>query len=123
MVEKYGVTIFTDALDDGEVRTQVESYVRFAVDIDNLADDDFFQDYSELYDCIVPGDLNPNWTASQLVDLLKRHSREVIDVVERQLIKHNRSMVKVTLPSSCLLRLVATGRHMQNKRSDYVTLK
>ena len=42
LVEKYGVDIFLDSLDEGDPRTQAESHIRFAIEIHSSSDDDLF---------------------------------------------------------------------------------
>ena len=53
----YRVDIFTDPLPEGDARTMVVSYVRFARRRSATLDDDsFFHEFQELYDCILEDD-------------------------------------------------------------------
>lgn len=118
--ERYGKDIFIDHLAEGEARTQAESYVRYAIEIDSSSDDSLFQRFGELYDCILPDDPNPDNTARKLISLLRRHAEQVLSVTKDILQQHATSFVKGNLPSTCLLRLVATGSHLRSPRSAYV---
>jgi 7-cyano-7-deazaguanine synthase in queuosine biosynthesis len=120
LVERYGKDVFIDELNEGDQRTQVESYVRFALSIDGSSDEDLFKQYPQLYDCIVSDDPDPSGTAHKLVELLRRHSSEVLGVVKEQLQTHSTELLRGTLPESCLIRLVASGEHLRDPKNIYV---
>lgn len=118
--EKYGVDIFLDPLEDGDPRAQAESYIRFAIEIEGASDDDLFQRYGELYDCILPDDPNPDSTARDLLALLRRHADQVLGVTRSYVQRYAMNFLKGELPSTCLLRLVTAGEHLRSPRSVYV---
>jgi 7-cyano-7-deazaguanine synthase in queuosine biosynthesis len=120
LVEKYGVDIFLDPLEEGDPRAQAESHVRFAMEIHDSSDDDLFARYGELYDCILPGDPNPDRTARDLLALLRRHADQVLGVIESYVQRCAMSFLKGELPATCLLRLVTAGDHLRSPRSVYV---
>jgi hypothetical protein len=121
LVERYGVDIFTQELKEGDQRTQCESYVRFALNIDSLSDDGLFTEYPQLYDCIAANDPHPPSTAHRLAALMRRHSREVLDVVEKQIQDHVSELLRGSLPETCLIRLVSSGEHLRDLRNVYIT--
>jgi len=118
--ERYGTDIFVDSLAEGEARTQAESYVRFAIEIDSFSDDALFQHFGELYDCVLPEDPNPDKTAHNFLDLLRHHTNEVLSVIGTQVQLHAMNFLKGQLPAACLLRLVTAGEHLRSPRSVYV---
>jgi 7-cyano-7-deazaguanine synthase in queuosine biosynthesis len=118
---RYETDIFSDALKEGFDRTQAESYVRFASQIDSLGDDDIFEKIPQIMDAITPNDTNPDDTASKLVDLLRRHSAETRQVIKDQLLNHNDQLYDGTLPDTCLLRLVVSGSNSKNDKIEYIT--
>lgn len=116
LAERYELDIFREPLPDGGARTLAESYVRFALDVQRLTDDDFFLGFQELSDCILPDDPRPAETAQALVDLVRRHASNTIRTMESQLAKNTSDLVAGTLPPTCLVRLVASGQHMEDSR-------
>jgi 7-cyano-7-deazaguanine synthase in queuosine biosynthesis len=109
LAERYDVDIFTDALPEGEARTVAESYVRLARNIDALPDEEFFDGYPQLYDCIDANDPAPHETARHLVALLKRHATSVLGVTADMVSRHSRDLVIGAIPESSLLRLAVGG--------------
>lgn len=119
LVERYEQDIFVQSLKKGNDRAQAESYVRFAYRIEQLSDEGVFREFPQLYECILPTDLDAPRTAERLVDLLKRHAREVVKVMETQIVAHAGNLVRGTLAEHCLIRLVATGDHLKDPRDKY----
>ncbi len=120
LVEKYGVDVFLDSLEEGDPRTQAESHIRFAIEIHGSSEDDLFARYGELYDCILPDDPNPDTTARDLLALLRRHADQVLGVIESYVQRYAMSFLKGELPAACLLRLVMAGEHLRSPRSVYM---
>jgi 7-cyano-7-deazaguanine synthase in queuosine biosynthesis len=116
---RYKVDIFNDPIEDGVDRTLVVSYVRFAKEVEQMALEDIFREFSELDDCIIPGDKNVAQTAKELADLLHRHSIQVCNVMREKLRENVNSLFEVSLPESCLVRLIAAGGHNQDPRKDF----
>ena len=116
---RYEKDIFSSALKEGNERTYAEQYVRFATELDKLTDDDFFDRFPELFDCILPEDRDADTTASNLIALLRRHAKEVREVIKKQLEKHSDNLVDGKLPDTCLLKLVASGSHLKSDKKEY----
>ena len=119
LVERYGKDIFTHELKEGDQRTQAESHVRFALNIDRLSDDNLFGEYPQLYDCIAASDLHPAGTAQKLIALLRRHSNEVLNVAQEQIQIHASELLRGTLPDTCLIRLIGSGEHLRDPKRVY----
>ncbi len=119
IVERYGVDIFTQEISEGADRTLVESYLRFAYEIENLTDDDIFQEYPELVDCVIPGDRKVESTAKLWISLLRRHSGQVSQVMRNKIRDYAVSLFTASLPDSCLIRLVTSGSHIRDQRSQF----
>ena len=80
--------------------------MRFANELSRYTDDGFFLRFPELYDC-VPNDATQKKVALSIASLLKRHSETVLRVMEDQLTRFKRQLVRGQLPNMCLTRLVA----------------
>ena len=98
----YGLDIFTDPLPDGEGRKVPMLYRQFARDTMNLGDDEMANHYPELLNCLDPE--NP-LSLSSIIDVLRRHAREVLQVMEDQIVMHKRALAQGDLPATSLLRL------------------
>jgi 7-cyano-7-deazaguanine synthase in queuosine biosynthesis len=106
LAERYGIDIFISALPEGEARTVAESYVRFARRVHEARDEELFDLFPQLFDCIVPSAGAPDRVASELTAMLHRHAASVLDVTSRMVTRHSSDLATGTLPSSCLLRMV-----------------
>lgn len=98
----YGVDIFTGALPDGEGRKIPVLYRQFARDTLDLSDDEMATHFPELLSCLDPE--NP-LSLSSVIDVLRRHAREVLQVMEDQIVMHKRALAQGDLPATSLLRL------------------
>ena len=103
----YEVDIFRDELGEGEPRVIATSYVRLALHLERLAEDEFFLEFPQLYECIT--DQHSEKQARELIEMLKRHAQEVLAVMRGQVARHADDIVRGTLPATCLVRLVPTG--------------
>ena len=106
LAERYGTDIFINELPEGEARTVAESYVRFARRVHEAGDEELFDLFPQLFDCIVPSAAAPDRVASELTAMLHRHAASVLDVTSRMVTRHSSDLATGTLPSSCLLRMV-----------------
>lgn len=109
--KRYSLDVFTHELHQGEQRTVSESLVRHARTVSGLAADDLITEYPQVEDALDIGDPNINRTALQLIDLVQRHARQVLGVVDLMISRHSAALAAGTLPADCLLRLVAGGDH------------
>lgn len=109
LVERYGLDIFSESISEGEDRTQVEIFVGFAQQLENLSDDDIFLEYPELHDCIIADDIHAVQTAKKYIDLLRRHSVEVHNVITTKIRQFSDQLYRGDLPASSLIRLIGAG--------------
>ena len=116
LAERYGRDIFTDELPEGRDRTVAESYIRFALDIKKKTPDDLFTDFPQLYDCLDMNGPQVDHTAETLVNLLTRHADQTYAVMSRRIREHAEDLTEVSLPATCLVRLVVSGRHLEDMR-------
>jgi 7-cyano-7-deazaguanine synthase in queuosine biosynthesis len=102
--ERYRTDVFRDAL-QGDGLTLAESYVRFARNVYGLSEEQLFDEYPQLNDCILPEDPRPDVTAQELAGMIKRHAGEILWVMEEQVSKARSDLVKHTLPATCLIQI------------------
>lgn len=115
--ENYKVDIFRQGLSPGKDQTMALSYTRFATEVEELDETGLFFRFSELAECLDPGDPYCNSIAQQLVALVKRHATAVIRVVEEQIAAAKGELARDSLPANCLLRLIA-GPHISGTLPD-----
>lgn len=118
--ERYEVDIFRDSLAEGNQRTMAESYVGFALKVRDTQPEHMFDEYPQLADCLLPTDPHPGRTAEQLIDLLIRHAKTVIHVMGEQVGHCTDDLVSGTLPESSLVRLVVSGKHLEDIRARVI---
>ena len=105
--DRYELDLFVQSLRDGEPRTIAESFVRFARKIHDVPEETLFDEFPQLFDCILPTDVTPHQTALDATTMLKRHASNVLDVVATMIARNRHELAENSLPSDCLLRLVA----------------
>ena len=114
IVERYAIDIFTEAIPEGEDRAQAHIFIGFAQNLETLSNDEIFNEYPELLDCIVSNDPNANQTAKSYINLLRRHSKQVRDVMRAKVVHYADRLYEASLPDSSLVRLVASGQLLEN---------
>lgn len=120
MVERYEIDIFRHSLPEGVPRTHAENYVRFAHQLER-ADDigPFFTEFPAAYDAVPDTGFAPEFT-QKLFDLFQRHQKLVNGAIEKQLQRNLKDIRRGTLPSDCLLRIVATADALIDPCVKYV---
>jgi 7-cyano-7-deazaguanine synthase in queuosine biosynthesis len=101
--ERYRIDLLTGARDEGTDRAMAESYVKTATDVLKIAENEFFCKYPEIGRTLsyLDGEADGNFT--KILDLHKRHAREVANVVDDGVRKYATAIREGTLPDSCLL--------------------
>lgn len=105
--DRYKVDIFRQDIPEGKDRTMATSYVRFANEVSELDGESIFERFGELYDRIDPSAPEAEEVAEALAALLKRHADAILKVMEDQLTEAKPEIVRQTLPTACLIRLIA----------------
>jgi 7-cyano-7-deazaguanine synthase in queuosine biosynthesis len=110
----YEKDIFTTELEEGEERTHGENYVRSALKIEKMNDSAFFQQFPELQDSLNSLDGGANKVATEIYSLFKRHSSQVLNVVDLKWKEHGLDYIRNNLPPHCLVSMIAQQYHSKN---------
>lgn len=102
----YQLDIFRQSLPAGPARKLAVSYYQLALTASRVATDDFFDEYPQLYDCVLPDDPHVASTGQALVAMLKAHAANTLEVIELELERAKRELARGVAPKDCLLRLV-----------------
>ena len=105
LAERYGVDIFRHSLPEGPARSLLISYITFARQVRKASPDDLFNLFPQLADCILSGDPDPGQTAGVVTDLLQRHAKTTLGVLEEQIIGQGAMAAAGELPQDGLLTL------------------
>jgi len=114
LAELYGADIFSQPLPEGDPRTLALSYVRFARQILKTPEDDLFNEFPQLYDCILPDDPHPEETAKSFVELLKRHAATVLKVLQAEMSRLGSEIAAGDLPTTSLVGLAVSPAESPN---------
>lgn len=119
LAERYQKDIFSSALANGEERTHAENYMRFAVELTDLTEDQFLLRYPEIQDTVpvLPG--TSDQVAKDLIDLHKRHSDAVLKVVKRQNDRYWCDLIGGRLPDSCLIAMLGRLEHLRDDKAAF----
>ncbi len=105
----YEVDLLTGARADGADRTMAESFVRHALELHRMTEREFMGRFAgELARAVTcfPG-IPTSKAAGTILDLHHRHAAAVQSVLEEGYRRHAGDLAAQTLPSTCILRLVA----------------
>jgi hypothetical protein len=107
--EMYEVDLLTGERENELDRTMAESYVRHALELNDLTDRSFMSRFggeaARVVACVPR--MPAGEVAHAMLDLHHRHAVAVRSVLEDGFRQHARALAGQTLPSSCILRLVA----------------
>ena len=109
--EAYEVDIFTQPLLDGEPRIMVTSYFRRSLRMYDLTEEQIFNEYPQLAECLDPLSKTVAEDGLELVRMHQRHAEGVISVMRSQIAGHADELAKGVLPVTCLVRLCAAGEN------------
>ena len=118
-ITSYEKDIFINELNEGEERTQVESYIRSAIKINKMNDYNFFIEFPELQETLKYFGASIDDTASKIYGLFKRHAVEVIEVSVEKGKEYWSKLINKELPENCLINLLARNTHLNEPMSDY----
>ncbi|MEO8538116.1 MAG: hypothetical protein ABI577_00130 [bacterium] len=102
----YAVDIFADELKDGIDVTVPVSFVRFAGQILDSNEEQFWADHEECGDAILPDDRDSGRTAAALIATLRRHADGVVRVMREQVVAHSTEIATGALPARSLISLM-----------------
>lgn len=116
---RYQKDVFTSALVSGEERTHAENYVRFAVELASLTEDQFILRYPDIQDAVVALPSVTDQVARDFVNLHKRHSQAVLKVIKIQSDLRWPDFIAGRLPESCLIAMLGRLEHLRNDRAAF----
>jgi hypothetical protein len=105
--EAYGVELFTGERPAGADREMALAYVQAATEIDRLDDLAFFERYGEVQRAVGFFPDPTDAVAERILGLHRRHAAGICGVLEEALRARASSLLRASLPPSCLLCLVA----------------
>ena len=114
----YKVDLLTGAREKGEETTLVESFVRSARDILNLSDAGFFEKFGETSRIIRHLEGSTNENAQRILDLHRRHAREVDSVLVNGTKEHARELSEGRLPDTCLIVLGLPSKYRIRRKKE-----
>lgn len=118
--EMYKIDLLTGEQKEGIDKTMVESYVRTAVEIDQMGDDgvEFFSHFGEATRTI--RHLREHGTvdevATKIFDLHKRHANQARCVLVRALKDYANEITAGILPESCVVALAVSPKYKQSHK-------
>jgi 7-cyano-7-deazaguanine synthase in queuosine biosynthesis len=118
---RYHQDLFLDVLDPWHRAMTAYSYVRFARMWVTLADQEALARFPQFLDLVTENDPDPEHTIWEALDLMRRHTASVMQVVTGQLKAHVDDLVAGTLPAGSLLGKVAGEQH--GRRAPQTTLQ
>ena len=103
--EMYKVDLLKGARETGEDKTMLESYVRTATLVTKMTEMEFFSHFGETSRVISHLDGTSSENAEKILDLHRRHAKQICGVVDKAIGEHAKEIREETLPASCLLIL------------------
>lgn len=103
--EMYKVDLLKGARELGEDRTMLESYVRTATLVNKMTEMEFFPHFGETTRIISHLDGTSSENAEKILDLHRRHAKQICGVVDKAIGEHAKEIREEILPASCLLIL------------------
>lgn len=118
---RYQRDLFTEPLQTELKRMTAISYVRFARTISQLNEDALLLDYPQVFDAVIPGQLDGEEVLRNAINVVQHQSEIVLDVVNAKLAEHLPRLSAGTLPADSLLGLVAAD--LPGRRGPEMTVR
>jgi 7-cyano-7-deazaguanine synthase in queuosine biosynthesis len=116
--EMYKVDLFRGAREKLEDKTMIESYVRTATLINKMTDFEFFTHFGEATRVFAHLEGTADENAARILDLHKRHAKEICGVIEDAIKDHAHEILNEALSPSCLLILALPESYRGSKESQ-----
>lgn len=116
----YEKDFFLDSLDEGIDRQIPIEYVRSAIEIYNMGENQFFEKYSKLNEVIDSIHLPSNECAEKIYELFKRHAAEVINVLNSKYQEHSSDFLSGRLPGNCLISITHRLSHLAKPIDEFI---
>jgi len=105
--DKYNIDLLTGYRNEKGEINMAANYVKFARDFKNLTKERFVTDHPQIASALAEfPDLTSAEAEDKIFDLYKRHSDDVMNVMEQGLEEHKERVVDGTLPSTSLLSVL-----------------
>ncbi|MCB9848768.1 MAG: hypothetical protein H6814_10185 [Phycisphaeraceae bacterium] len=120
---QYGVDLLVGERGKGENRIMMASYLETAQQIVRMKEAEFFSRYGEAARAIRHVGLPDEEAARQIFNLYKRHSEQVISVIDDSVAQNSSPIRSRSLPESCTVRLVQDPRPSSGSQATVVVHK
>lgn len=108
--ETYRCDLLIGEREAGESRIMLASYVETAQQVGQMDEALFFSRYGEAARALRHVGLEEDEAARRIIDLYRRHSAQVMSVVDDGVSRYRKAIRSRSLPESCLVRLVHDPR-------------
>jgi 7-cyano-7-deazaguanine synthase in queuosine biosynthesis len=109
---RYGIDIFLQDLRDNDAQHVAVSYFLLAQSLQTMDADQLLAELPALHACLDPDSDDFPVDATELADVLIRHSREAIEVLREMYQRHAALLAANSLPAQSLLRLLSSPEPM-----------
>jgi len=117
--DAYEVDVFRDQLDEGDDRTHVENYVRFALKLEPLdTPDSLFEEYPELFEALPLEGGQAEW-ARKCSEMFSRHQLMVNSVLDDLLLRNAAIVRRGQVAADTLLGMILNREVAVDPRERY----
>lgn len=116
VIDRYKIDLFNGQLQRTEDKVMVESYIRHAMELEDMTVEIFFSKFPEVFrlnDCM---NLSPSEIAESVYNLHVRHGKQVNSVLKDQIAKNSNLILKNKLDSYSLLSMLISSHPMQGRK-------
>ena len=116
--DNYAVDLFTGAHETGSALTMIASYVLRAQKLATMSQQTFVASYGQVFRAVQHLPDSSDESVTKIWNLYRKHGREVIEVVDRELQSRGTLAHTLDLPANCLLAMVISPVAKQNSYED-----
>lgn len=116
--DNYAVDLFTGAHETGSALTMIASYVLRAQKLATMSQQTFVASYGQVFRAVQHLPHSSDESVTKIWNLHRKHGREVIEVVDRELQSRGTLAHTLDLPANCLLAMVISPVAKQNRYED-----
>jgi hypothetical protein len=118
--DNYAVDLFTGAHESGSALTMIASFVLRAQKLATMSQQTFEASYGQVFRAIQHLPNLPDESVTKIWNLHRKHGREVVEVVDRELQSRGTLAHTLELPANCLLAMVLSPVAKQDTYKDPV---
>jgi len=116
----YDKDIFSHQLSEGIERIIPLEYVRTAIELDEMNENNFFKRFAELDEIISYIDMPSSECAEKIYELFKCHAQEAMGVLTAKYLENYSDFMSGGLPENCLISMTGRLDHLLNPLDVYV---